>query len=243
VATELKKMQVDVPGLTSAGVSDGTLFALGGGVDLDQARKVGNQFADGLARFGAACNELEWVEDARELRETLAQPLPDWVDQLGGVLVAVLDAKMTSAGPSGVEAFAIVSARDPKALLDVALKAMPGQPQVPADGEFHDLVPAGTVPGLDAIRVAIKPNAIAFVTGAKGTQAATFSLGQTGTSPLFFMSYDYGRLMKLGAQAMGPMAGLMPGMSQKMSELFGQATMAIYTSDQGLTMSLDMEMR
>lgn len=240
----LKNMQVDVPGFTDGSLSDRTLFAMGGGVDLQAARAVGTSFADALAELGAGCDDQDMIADASDMRQAMATPLPPGVDKIHGGLFAVLDAQMSPSGPSGVEGYAIIAAADAAALVDTLQQsAPPGMPVLKKDGSFHDVVPEGMVPGLGAIKAAVMDKAVVVATGAKGLEAAQKAVARTGSSPLFFMSYDYGRLMQLSSQAMGPMAGLMPGVNQKIANMFGMATAGLYVSDSGLTMSMDMEMR
>jgi hypothetical protein len=116
-------------------------------------------------------------------------------------------------------------------------------PKIEKDGKFHDLVPAGAVPGLEAIKAAVRDKAVVVATGAKGPDAAERALGAKGKAPLVFLSYDYGRLLKMGGDVMAQMGGSMPGMNDRMAQMFGLAAFWAYVSDQGLAVSLAMEMQ
>ncbi len=138
------------------------------------------------------------MESAAEARTAFSQPLPPGLDKVRGGVFAVLDGALGPDGkPTNVEAYGILASDDPAGLVDMVVKEMAAEqaPKVPADGKFHDIVPAGAVPGLGAIRGAIKPKALVAAVGAKGSDAAERAMGRTGTSPLLYMSYDYGRLM------------------------------------------------
>jgi hypothetical protein len=104
-------------------------------------------------------------------------------------------------------------------------------------------VPAGAIPGLDAVKAAVKEKAVVVATGAKGTEAAERALAAKGKAPLIFLSYDYGRLLKMGGDVMAQMGGSMPGMNERMAQLFGLAAVWAHVSDQGLAVSLTMEMQ
>jgi len=119
-----------------------------------------------------------------------------------------------------------------------------GAPDVPADGKFHDVVPAGQVPGLGAIQGAIKPKALVAAVGAKGPGAAEAALARTGTSPLIYFSYDYGRLLKkiMDVMPTGPDAEERKIISL-LSDMFGASAMWAYPTDHGLALAFSMELQ
>jgi ABC-type uncharacterized transport system ATPase subunit len=78
---------------------------------------------------------------------------------------------------------------------------------------------------------------------AKAFEAAERALAAKGKAPLIFLSYDYGRLLKMGGDVMAQMGGSMPGMNERMAQLFGLAAVWAHVSDQGLAVSLTMEMQ
>jgi hypothetical protein len=186
------------------------------------------------------------VESAAEARTAFSQPLPPGLDKVRGGLVAVLDGALGPDGkPTNVEAYGILATDDPAGLVNMVKKEMSAQgaPDVPADGKFHDVVPAGQVPGLGAIRGAIKPKALVVAVGARGPDAAEAALARTGTSPLIYFSYDYGALLKkiMDAMPSGPGAAERQAISL-LSDMFGASAMWAYPTDHGLAFAISMEL-
>jgi hypothetical protein len=246
LVTRLKEIEVEVPGMAGGKMADKALIAIGGGVDIGKARAVGIDFADGLARFGTACGVTDVVENAAEAKQAFSQPMPPFVDKIRGGLVALLSAELAGGKPSGVDGFAFVISDEPGALVDMAMSQMPtgNAPKIAKDGKFHEVVPANAIPGVAAIKAAVKEKAVVLATGASGEQAAERALGQKGKAPLFFLSYDYGRILKMGGDALAQMGGGgMPGMNPQMAQMFGLAAIWAYVSDHGLAISLTMEMK
>ncbi len=242
----MKQLEVDVPGMAGGKLADKALIAFGGGVDVAKAKAMAVDFADGMAQFGQACGASDMVESAGEMKQGLSQPLPPVAEGIKGGLVALLSAELAGGRPSNVAGYAFVVTDNPGALVDMAtqqMAAMGNAPKIEKDGKFHDLVPAGAVPGLDAIKAAVKEKSVVVATGAKGTEAAERALAAKGKAPLLFLSYDYGRLLKMGGDVMAQMGGQMPGMNERMAQLFGLAAIWAYVSDQGLAVSLTMEMQ
>ncbi len=246
LAARLKQLAVEVPGLIAGPLADRPLFALGAGIDIEKARVLAVDAADGVGRLAGACGSQEGVQSAAEARATFSQPLPPGLDKVRGGLLAVLDGALGPDGkPTGVEAFGILATDDPAALVELVKKEMSAQraPQVPADGKFHDIVPAGEVPGLGAIRGAIKPKALVAAVGARGPEAAERALARTGTSPLFYASYDYGKLMTKIMETMpGPTGASERKIISLMSDLFGVSAMWAYPTDHGLAFAISMEL-
>ena len=246
LVARMKQLEVDVPGMSGGKLADKALIAIGGGIDIGKAKAMANDFADGMVAFGTACAVPDMVASAGEMKEGLSQPLPPVVEGIKGGLVALLSAELSGGRPSNVAGFGYVITDNPGALVDMAtqqMAAMGNTPKIGKDGKFYDVVPAGAVPGLDAVKAAVKDKAVVVATGAKGTEAAERSLAAKGKAPLLFLSYDYGRLLKMGGDVMAQMGGSMPGMNERMASLFGLAAIWAYVSDQGLAISLTMEMQ
>ncbi len=242
----MKELEVDVPGIAGGKLADRALIAFGGGIDIAKAKAVALDFADGMARFGTACGASDMVSSAGEMKEGLSQPLPPVAEGIKGGVVALLSAELAGGRPSNVAGYAYVVTDNPGALVDMAsaqLAALGNAPKIEKDGKFHDVVPAGAIPGLEAVKAAVKDKAVVVATGAKGTEAAERALAAKGKAPLIFLSYDYGRLLKMGGDVMAQMGGSMPGMNERMAQLFGLAAVWAHVSDQGLAVSLTMEMQ
>jgi hypothetical protein len=167
------------------------------------------------------------------------------VAKLKGGLVALLDAKISGGVPSEVKGYGYVAAEDPAALLELVKKEMPGSDQlvIQKDGLFHQLVPAGTIPGLEAVQAALKDKALVVAVGAGATDAAERALQRGGKAPLLFFSYDYGRLLSMGTEAMGQLGNDLPGMNDKLASLFGTAAFWLYVSDYGLALGFRTDMK
>ena len=246
LVARMKQLEVDVPGMAGGKLADKALIAFGGGIDLGKAKAMALDFADGMVAFGTACGASDMVSSAGEMKENLGQPLPPVAEGIKGGLVALLSAELSGGRPSNVAGYGYVITDNPGALVDMAtqqMAAMGNAPKIEKDGKFHDLVPAGAVPGLEAIKAAVKDKAVVVATGAKGTEAAERALAAKGKAPLLFLSYDYGRLLKMGSDVMAQMGGSMPGMNERMAQLFGLAAIWAHVSDQGLAVSLAMEMQ
>jgi len=243
--SRMKQLEVDVPGMAGGKLTDKALIAIGGGIDIGKAKAMAVDFADGMARFGTACGASDMVESAAEMKQGLSQPLPPVVEGIKGGLIALISAELAGGRPSNVAGYGFVVTDNPGALIDTVMQQLPmgNAPKVAKDGKFHDVVPAGAVPGVEAIQAAVKEKAVVVVTGAKGTEAAERALAAKGKAPLLFLSYDYGRLLKMGGDVMAQMGNSMPGMNERMGQLFGLAAMWAYVSDQGLAVSLTMEMQ
>ncbi len=247
LAGRLKQLTVEVPGLVAGAMAERPLFAFGAGIDIEKARALAIDAADGVGRLAGACGSQEGVESAAEARTAFSQPLPPGLDKVRGGMVAVLDGALGPDGkPTNVEAYGILATDDPAGLVAMVKQEMAGQgaPDVPADGKFHDVVPAGQVPGLGAIQGAIKPKALVAAVGAKGPGAAEAALARTGTSPLIYFSYDYGRLLKkiMDTMQTGPEAEERKIISL-LSDMFGASAMWAYPTDHGLALAFSMELQ
>ena len=238
----MKGVQVEVPGLAGMKLADPALFAIGGGIDIPKARALGGDLARAMTELGTACGAKDMVEDAAELQASLAKPMPPGVDKVRGGLAVVLGGEMTQQGPRNIDGYAIIASDDPGALLDEIYKQMPpNAPKVARDGAFHPVGPAGTMPGVTAaVEAAVKEKAIVLRSGAGAAAASEKALATKGPSPLFFLTYDYGRIMTTVA-ALSP--GGLPGVSPKLLSMFGQSTMSAAVTDQGFTFGMDMEIR
>jgi hypothetical protein len=245
LVSRMKQLEVDVPGMAGGKLADKALIAFGGGIDIAKAKLMAVDFADGMARFGTACGVADMVESGAEMKQSLSQPLPPVAEGIKGGLVALLSAELAGGRPSNVAGYAFVISDNPGQLVDMVMQQLPmgNAPKVAKDGKYHDVVPAGAMPGLDAVKAAVKDKAVVVVTGAKGAEAAERALAAKGKAPLIFLSYDYGRLLKMGGDVMAQMGSSMPGMNERMANLFGLAAIWAYVSDQGLAVSLTMEMQ
>lgn len=237
----LKGAQVEVPGLSGGKLAMPALFAIGGGIDIAKARQLGGDLARGMTEFGQACGIADMVESAGELTATLAKPMPPGIDKVRGGLAVVLNGEMGPQGPRNLDGFVIVATDDPNALLDMVYAQLPPQaPKVERDGKFHDVVPAGAIPNVGAVQAAVKEKAIVVRSGAGAVAASEAALEQKGASPLFFITYDYGRIMQTVAQ-LAP--GGLPGVSPKLLAMFGQSSMSASVGDNGVAVGFDMEIK
>ncbi len=237
----LEAAQVEVPGLTGGKLSTPALFAIGGGIDIPKVRALGGDLARGMTELGQACGIPDMVESASELTASLAKPMPPGLDKVRGGLAVVLGGEMTQQGPRNLDGFVVVATDDPGALLDEVYKQLPPEaPKVARDGKFHAVVPAGAIPNMGAIEAAVKEKAIVVRSGAGAAAASEKALEQKGASPLFFVTYDYGRIMSTLA-TLAP--GGVPGVSPKLLGMFGQSSMSATVGDHGLTIGFDMEIK
>jgi hypothetical protein len=243
LAARLQELVVEVPGFGKGPLGERSLLVLGAGVNLDKGRLVAADVAGELARLGGVCETPNLVKEATEAREFLSRPLPPGLDKARGVLVKVLSGTMGHDGhPTGIEAFAVLAADDGAAFLDelVKLVPIPNADKLARDGKFHELAPAGSVPYVGAIHAAVQPKALGIAVGSQGIPAAERAMAATGKAPLFYVAYDYGRIMEI-------MLGAMPGAAEgdfvrKMARLFGVLSMSVYPSSTGLVFGTTMEM-
>jgi hypothetical protein len=245
LAGRLKQLTVSVPGLLAGAQPDRPLFAFGAAIDIDKARQLAVDATDGVNRVAAACGTEDLSQGAAEARAAASQPLPPGLDKIRGGLVSVLDGSLGPDGkPTGVSAYAVLATDDPNGLLEL-VKAQLGSsmPAVPADGKFHDVVPAGQVPGLGAVSAAVKSKAIVAAVGTGGSAAAERALTRTGPSPLLYVSYDYGKLMTKVMAAAPPGGEVEKDVVSAMSQLFGAFSMWALAGDQGVTLAMEMELR
>lgn len=237
----LKALQVEVPGLSGGKLAQPALFAIGGGIDIPKARALGTDLARAIGEFGQACGAANMVEDSAELQAAMTKPLPPGVDKVRGGLAVMLAGEMTRQGPKSIDGFAVVATDDPAGLLDAVYAQMPPTtPKVARDGKFHAVVPAGAIPGVGAIEAAMKEKAIVVRSGTGAVAASERALEQKGASPLFFVTYDYGRIMSM-VTALSPDG--IPGVSPKLLGMFGQSTMTAGVGDNGVAIAFDMELR
>ena len=218
-------------------------MVLGMAANLEKARLVLVDAAGAGAALGEACDP-EMASEMKEAQAALSQPLPPGVDGIQGVLVSVLSAKIGPDGPGDVHGFALIAAKDPGGLLDKLAAILPiPMDKLARDGKFHELVPAGTIPVIGAVQAAVKSNAILVATGEKGPAAAEKALATTGPAPLFYLAYDYGRLMDVmmprGAMTDNDLFGMM----KRVTELFGVVSMTVRPTQAGLVIESSMGMR
>jgi hypothetical protein len=242
LVTRLKQLAVEVPGLSRNLAAERPLFAFGLGIDLDKARQLALDTTTSVETIARSCGNEDMANDMSGARAALSQPLPPGLDKVRGAVVNVMDGELIDGKPRNLEAYGVIATEDPAALIGLLRQqAPPGQvPEVPSDGKFHDFLPEGVVPGLSAVRVSIKPKALVAVTGSKAPDAAESALAKTGTSPLFLISYDFGKLMK---KIMSESAGQTPPPEiQRIAlSLFGNIATWLYPTDQGLTLAVSMD--
>jgi hypothetical protein len=245
LAGRLEQLTVSVPGLLAGAQPDRPLFAFGAGIDIDKARQLFVDATEAVNRVAAACGSQDLSQGAAEAREAASQPLPPGLDKIRGGLVSVLDGSLGPDGkPTGVAAYAVLATDDPKALIELVKAQLGGSmPAIPADGKFHDVVPAGQVPGLGAVSAAVKSKAIVAAVGTGGAAAAERALTRTGPSPLLYVSYDYGKLMTKVMAAAPPGGEVEKNVVSAMSGLFGAFSMWTLTGKQGVTLAMEMELR
>jgi len=244
LTARLKQLVVEVPGLLAGAPAEPAIGSFGLGMDLDKARLLALDAVTAIEAIGTACGDASATEDMAQARASLSQPLPPGLDKIRGGMVSVLDGDLGPDGkPRAVEAFAVVAADDPSALVKlVREQAPPGAvPELAADGQYHQVVPEGAVPGLGAIRAAIKPHALVAAVGARGSDAAERSLGRTGASPLFYIAYDYAKIVEKITKATGS-TGLSPGETMVLNS-FGTIGMWGYPTDHGFAMAISVDFR
>jgi hypothetical protein len=154
---------------------------------------------------------------------------------------------MTMSGiPTGIEGYAIIGTRDPKELVKMvnSIGAEMGL-ELKTDGKFHrQNIPVPFVPELHA---AVKKNAIAIAGGPKGLAAVQKALEQDSQSPLFFVAYDYGRLMSMAGDSLDMLAQAeapaIRNMTMAQAKMFGLLAMWLYASDRGLGLRVRIDMK
>jgi len=233
IQSRLRQLVVEVPGLVTDLAADRPLFAVGVGVDLDKGKALALDAAAGIERVAGACGAPDVAKEMADVRADLARPLPPGLAALRGALVSVLSAELGADGkPRGAEAYGVVAADPLAALHAFVVQSWPGPfPDIAADGKFHELMPEGAVPGLGAVRVAMKPHGFVAVTGAKGAEAAERAMARRGPSPLIFMSYDVRRISALVASADQRDADK----EKLILKLFGSTSWWLAPSEHGLT--------
>lgn len=237
----MKQLVVEVPGLVAGETSEPALLTGGLGLDIEKGRQLAVDAVTVLEGIGAACQDASMAEDMTRARVALTQPLPPGVDKIRGAVVSVLDGDLGPDGkPTGVEAFAVIAADDPAALLKMVREQAPAGavPELAADGKYHPFVPEGAVPGVGAVRAAIKPRALVAAVGARGSDSAERVLARSGPSPLFAMSYDYARIFDKIAKAAGPNA--IPAEQKMIFDVFGTVSMWAYPTDHGVALAVAM---
>ena len=244
LAARLRQLTAPVPGLVGGLPSDHPLIAFGLGLDLATARQLAIDAVDGVARLAGECNAPEIAAQMSLRRTALSRPPPAWLERIDG---ALLSANHVGFGPDGkpnrVEGYAIVGSDNPSMLLTLVKQMAPAGAmlEVAADGGFHDILPAGAMPGLDSLRVAIKPGALVAALGAGMIEAAERTLARSGSTPLVYVAYDYNRIIdRLGSdrRPAGPNAR-----APVFWSMFRTSAIWIYPADHGLALAISMELR
>jgi hypothetical protein len=243
---EIKALETEVPGLVEAMQGD-PLFAMGGGVDLAKAQKLGQRAANVVRELGEGCHSMKISIAAEEMALAMAKPLPEPFDQITGGVMALSTLEMSGGGmPDKVDAVGMVTATSGKKLFD----AMSGQVRelkklgIEADGSLHKLdVP---LPMPFDIYAGVGDHALVLAAGDKGKHLADKAMSAQGGGkvPLLVASYDYGEVVKLQAK-LGRMAGGDKDSAalDEMAKALGRASFSVDINDQGLVMWGDIEMK
>jgi hypothetical protein len=237
----LKQLTVEVPGLSAGHPADRPVFAVGIGMNLEKARLLIGDAVEAIGALASACGGDDVAQGMQKAQTVMAAPLPPGVDKVRGALVSVLGGDMGPDGtPIGIEAYAIVASDDPAALVATLKQQAPGQiPDLPSDGKFHPVVPAGAAPGLGEVSAAIKEKALLAAVGARGTEGVEKAMARTGPSPLFMVSYDYGQIM----QKFSKMMGSPTDPTEKMVlSMFSVISMWAYPTDHGLALAMSADL-
>jgi hypothetical protein len=243
LAARLKQIAVEVPGLVGGLPPDRPMLAIGLGVDVAMARPLAIDAADGIAHLALSCGAPDVAVAMVRARAALSTPLPPWLDEIDGGLVSANSVWFGADGkPNRFEGYAIVASDDPaRSMTSLRQWAPAGHMlDIAADGKFHDLVPAGTVPGLVTLRAAIKPGALVAALGAGMAEAAERALRRTGPSPLLYIAYDYQRLRD---REVGGSDELHTPSVLAFRSMLGMSSIWAYPTDQGLALAISMELK
>lgn len=234
----LKQLVVEVPGLNGDLQAERPVFAVGIGMNIEKARVLISDAAETIGGVAQACGAEDVAQDMQQARTVMAAPLPPGVDKVRGAMASVLAGDIGADGkPTGIEAYAIIASDDPAGLVATLKQQAPSGalPELPSDGKFHQVAPAGAAPGLGPISAAIKSNALVAAVGTRGTESGEKALGRTGPSPLFLVTYDYGQIMSKFSKMMG--APTDPA-EQMMVNMFGIISAWAYPTDHGLALAM-----
>jgi hypothetical protein len=245
LAGRLAALVTEVPGLVNGPLPGRPLFAFGAGVNLDAGRKLAADFLGEIGRLATTCGNADVERELGEMVAMLGQPLPPALANARGLVASVLDVRMGQGAPPSGDGYAIIAAAEPGALLDQIqqIAPLPALASLPRDGKFHEVAPAEQTGGIGAVRVAVKPKALAAIVGGDAAEKAVeAALAQpAGKSPLFAFAYDYGRFMNLIFSAM-PNQDPSAAMVKRFAGMMGLVTMWATPTDKGLSIGMTMEM-
>lgn len=252
---ELKAMKAVVPGLGAA-LADDPLFAMGGGIDLARAQRAGKSIAYALHDLAEACDVAKMARSAAELRDAMSQPLPGSLAKITGGVIAVDAIELPGGGggrqmgiPEKLDAFAMMTAADPKGVLDEILGGAPRFVRnlgIKADGKLHEIeIPGGFLPF--EVHAGVGDAALVVTAGARGKKLGDKALGYSGgtAAPFLAGSIDYGKLLELTTQLGGTSGGdaVERELNEAMAKLLGRTTFTIDASDHGLAWWFSMELK
>lgn len=243
IRDEIKALQTDVPGLADA-LADEPMIALGGGIDLVAAQKLGQRAAQVVHDVGEACHSGTVLGAAEDVSLTMSKPLPEPVQQITGGVMVLQKLEMNGGMPSNVDAFAMITAVSGKRLFDSFMAASPGMDKmgVTADGSLHKVeIP---IPLPVEIQAGVGDHALVIAAGDKGKKLAEkgMSAKPSGKVPLFVASYDYGQLMRLQQGIMKSFGGPTDP-AAAMGDVLGRASFSLDVNDNGLMFWGNIEMK
>jgi hypothetical protein len=248
--TALQAIRTEVPGLSDA-LSEPSLLAIGGGVDLAAAQQIGVAVAGQLEQLGQACALGSLVDGAGRIAHRLSRPLPEPLGQISGGAIVVDDVVATS-GPDAklekIDGVALIGSPDARSLFDEALKQQPllGLAGITADGKLHDVA----FPLPFAVSAGVGDRLVVVAAGDKRVAAAAKLLGAHGggKGPLLAVSYDVGKLWALGIRN----GSLAPGtfgdprfgaIVSRLQNLIGRLYASLEITGHGLTYAATMELK
>lgn len=237
-AKRLLAVRTLVPGL-SPRQGKRPMFALGFAADVGGVLAIARDLGGELQRVGSACAAPELAEFGGELASDPGEPVPGFsAKAIRGFSAVVIDAQFGAGGPTAVDGYAVYAGGTPERLLEEAAKLTSSKFDIPADGKFHPVTFA--LPGLTNLQLSRTKDQLVATFGAEGLKAARRAIDETkGHSPLFLLSYDYGRLMQsiralTGASLDGATAEIERTLFDTQAQLFGVLSMWAYAADRGL---------
>lgn len=185
-------MRSEVPGLTEA-VAGKPIFAFGGGIQLESARRLALEAMTAVSRLGSACELATLVEQAASATDTLSRPLPPPVASATGMLLALHDLSFgtRSPVPEKIEGYAAITSASAKTLFEQLQTLEPeiARLGIKPDGRFH---PVTGIPVPFPIQGGVGDRAIVVAVGAQGKSLGEAVIGAraTGKAPFLLVSYD-----------------------------------------------------
>ncbi|HMG56691.1 MAG TPA: hypothetical protein VK601_24490, partial [Kofleriaceae bacterium] len=254
VASELRALKVEIPGLGAA-LSDQPAMAFAAGIDLARGQQLALSVAGTLKRLGETCEIAELAHGAGEAQDSLSRPLPAPAGQILGVVVAVREVELAAGGqggpmPTKLEAVAAIASPDAKALFAKLQELVPPLKSfaIPVDGKLHD-IGGVQLPLPFPVSAGVGDKAIVIASGDKRAAVGDKLLAAraVGKAPLFAMSYDATKLIELEMKAMGmsdaQLDQLGGGAFKTMRNLLGRVGGTFDVTDAGLAMWGSVEIK